>query len=60
MQEKPNSGALFLAITVTWDPAEPLVATSQNQLPFDNRHARTCLSGLIFNFPPSMSIGGPS
>lgn len=60
MQEKLSSKALFLAITVTWDPAERLVATSHHQLPFDNRHARAWLSGLISNLPSSMGFRGPS
>lgn len=60
MQEKLSPRALFLAITVTWDPAESPVATSHHQLPFDNRHTRTWLSGLISNLPPSMDFRGPS
>ena len=55
MQEKLNSGALFLAITVTWDPAEPLVATSHHQLTMDMQ-GPTCLSGLFSNLPPSMDL----
>lgn len=51
MQEKLNSGALFLAITVTWDPAEPLVATSHHQLTMDMQGPACLVSSPTF-LPP--------